>query len=132
MAAVSEVSARVRMGYVLVLAMAIAAGVWYTNRPVWELQNIVEVTGSVDSNVLDVTVVSGRCNGGPQLRLAEDVEQVTLSAEQNVRGDCEAIGITEVLTVELAEPLGSRRLQIEDARNGVRCTIEGSATEACV
>lgn len=54
MAASTEVSTRMRIGYVLVVVTGIAAAAWYMNRPVWELQNIVGVSGTVESNVLDV------------------------------------------------------------------------------
>jgi hypothetical protein len=86
----------------------------------------------VESHVLDVTVVSGRCNGGPKVRHQETSEQVTLRAEQNVRGDCDGMAVTQVFTVELADALGDRRLRIEDSSEGAICRIEGLTTDPCV
>lgn len=57
---------------------------------------------------------------------------MTLRAEQDVRGDCDGVAVTQVLTVELAEALGDRRLRIEDSSDGVICRIEGSTTDPCV
>jgi len=55
------------------------------NRPEWALVDVTDVRGSVESNRLDVTVVSSKCRNGPRLRDHEDSKAGTLRAEQDVR-----------------------------------------------
>ena len=132
MARAGEVSTRTRVAYLVVVAVAVGALLSYVNRPDWQLIDITSVTGSVDSNLLDVTLVGGVCDSGPRVREVEgDRSEVVVRAEQNVRGDCDSVGITETLTLELDDTLGSRRLRLEDVRAGARCRVDGATTNPC-
>lgn len=131
MARAGEVSTRTRVAYLVVVAVAVGALLSYVSRPDWQLIDITSGV-TVDSNLLDVTLVGGVCDSGPRVREVEgDRGVVVVRAEQNVRGDCDSVGIAETLTLELDEPLGSRRLRLEDARAGARCRVEGATTNPC-
>lgn len=131
MARAGEVTTRTRVAYLVVVAAAVGALVWYVNRPDWQPLDITRVTGSVDSNMLDVTFVRGVCDSGPRVReVAGDTDGVVVRAEQD-QSDCDSVGITETRTLELDERLGTRRLRLEDAQPGARCRVEGATTDPC-
>lgn len=72
--------------------------------------DVAEVTLLPDGRTLDVAVNS--CNGNPTVDVIESEEEVTLSVvASDSMDDCQ-----DVVTVELEEPLGERK--VRDERDG--------------
>jgi len=117
------------------IAVVIAGFIYLLVQPRWTERTIAEVNGAIGSPTLEVTVNHNDCgNGGPRVRLTEQTaEAVVLRAEQNERGDCNDIGLTSVIAVELDAPLGERAIlfEPEDQSGSVVCLIDGATTQSC-
>ena len=117
------------------IAVLIAGFIYLLVQPRWVERTIAEVSGAIGSSTLEVTVNHNQCgNGGPRVRVTEQTaEAVVLRAEQNERGNCDDIGITSVISVELDAPLGERAILIdpEEQSGSVVCTIDGATTQSC-
>lgn len=117
------------------IALLIAGFIYLLVQPRWAERTIAEVNGAVVSSTLEVTVNHNECgNGGPRVRVTEQSDDaVVLRAEQNERGDCDDIGLTSVVTVELDAPLGERAILFdpEEQSGSVVCTIDGATTQSC-
>lgn len=122
------------LGLVLV-AVLVAGFVYLAVQPQWAARSIAEVIGATDSSTLDVTVNHNRCgNGGPRVKVTrESADSIVLSAEQDERGDCDDIGLTSIVTVELDAVLGERaiRFQPEQQVGSVVCIIDGERSDLC-
>ncbi|MDY7103799.1 MAG: hypothetical protein S0880_21660 [Actinomycetota bacterium] len=121
---------RSAVAYLLVVAGLIALLVWSANRPDWEPVAVEEVAGSETSAELSVTVRHMACPDGPRVEVVEETAAVvTLRAEQNEAGDCDATGLTTTFDVELARPLGDRAIV---GLSGVAaCVVDGDPTDRC-
>ena len=117
------------------IAVLIAGFIYLLVQPRWTERTIAEVNGAIGSSNLEVTVNHNECgNGGPRVRVTEQTaEAVVLRAEQNERGDCNDIGLTSVITVELDAPPGERAILFdpEEQSDSVVCTIDGATTQSC-
>lgn len=117
--------------YLVVLVAALATQVWAINRPDWEPTAISAVRGDAGSTRLEVDVQHSRCpHGGPRVDVEEAGDVVVLRARQDRQGDCDDIGLTTTIDVELRQPLDDRRIDPGTHREGIRCDIDG-APDAC-
>lgn len=119
----------------VVIGIAIAGFVYALNQPRWSDRSIAEVSGATDSSSLAVTVNHNQCgNGGPRVRVTQQsAESVVLHAEQNERGDCDGVGLTSVINVDLEAPLGQRQIQFDPQQGSdtVVCNIDSRAVSQC-
>lgn len=117
------------------IAVLIAGFIYLLVQPHWTERSIAEVNGAIGSSTLEVTVNHIECgSGGPRVRVTEQSDEaVVLRAEQNERGDCNDIGLTSVIAVELDAPLGERAIlfEPEEQSGSVVCTIDGATTQSC-
>lgn len=135
----SIVSGQTRQrGAVLTLAafsVLIAGFIYLLVQPLGTERTIAEVNGAIDSSTLEVTVNHNECgNGGPRVRVTEQSDEaVVLRAEQNERRDCDDIGATSVISVELDAPLDERAIMFEpeEQSGSVVFTIDGATTQSC-
>lgn len=118
----------------VVIAIVIAGFVYALMQPRWSDRSISEVSGANDSSTLAVTVNHNQCgNGGPRVRVTQSAESVVLHAEQNERGDCDDVGLTSVVTVDLEAPLGQRQIRFDPQQGSesMVCDIDGRAVNQC-
>jgi hypothetical protein len=118
---------RIRAAIVAVLVGAVVVALIVMNRPTWEARQIVLVEGERSSDELAVTVAHLRCRSDPRIRIAETEEAVRLRAEQDVTGDCDAVGLESTSTVTVASPVGRRAVVVEDVPGqpgSVRCNTD--------
>lgn len=117
------------------IAVLVAGLVYLSVQPQWATRSIAEVNGATDSSTLEVTVNHNRCgNGGPRVNVTrQSADSIVLSAEQDERGDCDDIGLTSTVTVELDALLGQRaiRFQPEQQAGSVVCIIDGERSDLC-
>lgn len=116
-----------------VVGLAVALMAWSELRPNWEQRSIVAVEGAVNGHMLDVTVVHEDCGtGDPRVLVDEsDPDVVLLTAEYNAGGNCDDVGLSTGVIVELREPLGEREVLINGAGPEVQCNIEGAEIARC-
>jgi hypothetical protein len=107
----------------LVIAVLVIGIVYASLQPRWSERTIADVEGSTDSTILTVTVNHNDCgNGGPRVRIIRQTDDlVELHAEQDERSDCDDIGLTSVITVDLDAPLGERQLVYD--RRGTAASV---------
>jgi hypothetical protein len=121
---------RSAIAYLLVVVGLIGLLVWSANRPDWEPVAVTEVAGEETGTQLSVTVRHSACPDGPRVEVDEETEVVVrIRAEQNVAGDCDDVGLTTTLQVELERPLGDR--SIAGASGAPSCVVDGRATDRC-
>lgn len=100
----------------------------------WTTTSISRVSGMTSSRTLSVTVEHSRCgDGGVRVRLSEAEAQVELIPEQDRSGDCEDIGLSTDMEVDLADELAGRRIVVVQARPDAspECIIDGASSERC-
>jgi hypothetical protein len=125
---------RIRAAVAALLVGAVVVALIAMNRPTWEARQIVLVEGARSSDQLSVTVAHPRCRSGPRLRVSESEDAVRLRAEQDVSGDCEAVGLESTSTVTLAGAIGRRAVVVEDVPGqpgSVRCPSDDHDSILC-
>lgn len=122
-------------GAAAVIMLCLVAFAYAIDRPDWGPQPIVGISGAVDQESLEVTVVHGRCpSGDPVVRVDESATEVRIRAEQDVHGDCEDVELHTMIEVDLDQPLADRPLLVEPPRepHETDCAVTGRPDGACV
>jgi hypothetical protein len=125
-----------RIAVLALFVVGVGAFVWATNRPEWETVHIEGIVASSDADEIDVIVAHGQCGRDPRVVVVEQSDDaVRLRAEQDVGGDCDSVGLTSEITVELDADLGAARIEVERFRPVGRpeaaCVVDGEPDDRC-
>jgi hypothetical protein len=120
-----------------IVVLGIASFVWATNRPEWVPTSIEGVVASSDSDEITVTVFHGICRRDPRVVvILESSSVVRLRAEQDEGGDCDSVGLTSEISVDLDAALDTKSIEVEHARGRVdqadlSCVVDGQPADRC-
>jgi hypothetical protein len=125
-----------RIAVLAIVVVGVGAFVWVTNRPEWVPTPIEGVVAASGSDAVTVTVFHGQCGRDPRVVVVEQTDAaVHFRAEQDEGGDCDSVGLTSQISVELDAELGARSIELERFRPVGRpeaaCMVDGQPDGRC-
>lgn len=123
---------------VLLLSLA-AAIVFAFNRSQWETRQVQAVIARSDTASLQVVIAHSSCPGdGVRAHVTKETRDlVQLRAEHGISGDCDDIGLTTTVSLELDAPLGGRVIRVVqpawtvDTEQVMDCRIDEADSDRC-